>query len=145
MTNNADFSLLIVENDPTCLEMCRNIITMQFPKMIVHTAKNTEEAINEYKVHKDEIVLTDIFDQSKYGITIAREICEINPGAFVIFITADNNITWESLKYNAERLPLKGLLYKPIDINEVINTIKEAVSILNTMSKHNCQQMSPQN
>jgi DNA-binding NtrC family response regulator len=137
MSYNTDISLLLVENDPTCLEMCQKIIAMRFKKMLIHTATNQAEAIVKYKDHKHEIVITDIFGQSKNGLIIAQKVCEINPTAIVIFISADTDIKWETLKPKAKKLCLEGVIHKPIDINELINKIKEAVSILKNNSNQN--------
>lgn len=130
MPYNTDVSLLLVENDPLSLEVCQNIIAKRFPKMMLHTALNQIEAIDKYKEQKHEIVITDIFGQTKDGIKIAQKVCEINPTAIVIFITADTDMIWNTLKPKAKKLCLEGLIHKPIDIKELVNKIKEAVSIL---------------
>lgn len=130
MPYNTDISLLIVENDPTALELCRSIISMRFPKMIVHTACNPADAIAKYKDQKHEIVISDLFAPKKDGIEIAKEICAMNPTTVIIFITGDTDTHWDTLKHKAKSLCLKGIIHKPINIAEVIDKITEAISIL---------------
>ena len=135
MPFNSDVTFLIVENDPASLEICRNIISMRFPKAVVHIASNTAEAVYKHKYHKHDIILTDLFSPKQEGIVIAREICEANPKSVVIFITADTDAHWDTLKHKANRLCLKGIIHKPIDINEVIDKITDAINIIGKRSE----------
>jgi DNA-binding NarL/FixJ family response regulator len=131
MTNSANISLLVVENDLKTLELLQNLISKRFPTMIVNTACNPAEAIDKYNDKKYEIVLTDLFDPQMFGLIVAREVCEINPDTLVVFITTDTGTHWDSIKHKAKRLCLLGIIHKPIQLPEVIDKIEEAIGIIN--------------
>ncbi len=130
MLPDANISLLLIENDPACLEICRKIIEKVFPELSVHTALNPDEARDLFKDQHHDIVVSDIFPPRKDGIQIAREVCKLNPDTLVIFITGDTDVTWDSLKPNARKLCLESVIHKPIDINEIIDKVKETVAIV---------------
>jgi YesN/AraC family two-component response regulator len=127
MPLNTRISILLVENDKETLKIFLSLIKAYFPKIVIHTAENPDDAIVKYKDYKHEIVITDIFTPSKDGIKIAQKICEIHPTVAVIFITADTDITWKTFEPVAKRLCLEGIIHKPIDMREVIQNIKEAI------------------
>ena len=131
MPYNADISLLIVENDKSCLDIFQSIVSLRFPKLIVHTAFDPAEAIAKYQDYRHNIVITDLFAPQKHGLVIAKKVCETNPQTVVIFITADTDTVWDTLKHKAKRLCLEGMLHKPIDLKEVIDKLTEAIGIIN--------------
>jgi len=137
MPYHTEISLLLVEDDKTSLEICRDIIALRFPKMVIHTAGNADEAMAKYKDQGHKIVITDLFPSKKAGIKIAQQVCAINPSTIVIFITADTDTRWDTLQHKAKRLCLEGIIHKPIDIMEVIAKITEAIGILNSHREHN--------
>lgn len=127
MPINSNISLLLVENDRIALELCRKVIENFFPKMVIHTAEDPDEALVKYKDYKHEVVISDIFYPRKDGIKIARTICELYQTTVIIFITGDTDTTWNALKPVAKKLCLEALIHKPIDIRELIKNIKEAI------------------
>ena len=69
-------NLLIVEDEITLNEELSNILSNFFKE--VKSAHNGLEALEEYKVYKPDIILTDISMPKMDGIKMSEEIKNIN-------------------------------------------------------------------
>jgi len=88
----------------------------------VATAGDGPEAIEEVKRQAFDVVFMDIKMPVMDGVEAFREIKEIKPDAVVIMMTA---YTLEDLVQQALEGGAYGVLYKPIDIDEMIALIEE--------------------
>ncbi len=130
MSVNPKISLLLVEADQIAIETCNRIIVMQFPELLVHTAIDADEAILLFKQHKYDIVISDVFLPNKNGIQIAREVCAEKPDTLVLIITGDQPLTWHIMEPFAKELCLRRIICKPLDVNDLIQSITEAIAVI---------------
>ena len=133
MSSGNDISLLFIEEDETSLGICVDVMRLRFPKLIIHSCLSPDEALKTFHEYKHDIVVTDIFSPKRMGgLRVASAICDAKPEAFVIFITGDSNIKLNHLKRNAHIFCLESIIYKPIDLRELLQKIEEAIAIAST-------------
>jgi DNA-binding NtrC family response regulator len=123
-------SLLLLESDQVAIEVCRKIIVMRFPQLLVHTASDADEALELFKAHQHHIVISDVFVAHKNGIEIAREVCGEKPDTIVLFITGDQPLTSQMVAHETRDLCLRRIINKPLDVNDLIQSISEAIAII---------------
>lgn len=100
---------LYVEDDEFIKESFSFMLKRYFKDVIV--AKDGEEGLDKFRKEKVDIVISDIRMPKMDGIKMAKEIKNINPNIYIIFVTAFNDI--EYLK-SAIELNIEGYLTKPI-------------------------------
>ena len=57
----------------------------------VDVADNGETGLQSYKNHTHDIVITDILMPKMNGDIMAKKITELNPDAFIVFVTASRD------------------------------------------------------
>jgi len=146
MLDIARISLLLIETEQAALEVCRDMIALHFPKLIVHAASDPDAALTLFKDQKHDIVVSDVCLPSEDGIRIAREMCSEKPDTLVLFITADPSLNRHIIEPFATELCLKRIIDKPLNIEELLSSISKAVEIIENRDNHrtfitdvNCQ------
>lgn len=92
---------------------------------ILFIGKNGKEALDFYKktaVYPDVIIM-DYRMPLKDGLIACRDILQLNSSQKIIFVSAD-----DSIKSKVEELGIKQILYKPVDIDLLVQNIEIAVS-----------------
>ena len=90
----------------------------------VLTASDAAEALELFKEHTPDIVITDVNMPVMDGVELAREIRSINADATYIVLTAySNEIVFEKFK----DLGFCAYLLKPIDFEDLFATIEKCV------------------
>lgn len=82
------------------------------------------EAVKTFKKIKPDVVFLDVIMDKHDGFYTLKEIREIQPDAIVILITAD---TTEETRQRLRKLKASAIIYKPYDINEVMDTANKLV------------------
>lgn len=85
-----------------------------------------KEALNFLKIRKPSLILLDIMMPKIDGFTVLKEIksnAETN-NIPVVFITAKND---DNIKQKAIEEGAADLIHKPIDINEVLEIVKQYI------------------
>lgn len=89
------------------------------------TASDGEEAVENYKKNKPDIVLMDLKLPKKSGIDATKEIIEYDSNAIIIAITAyGSTIGTKALEAGA-----KIVLRKPVRFNELKDLIEKYKSV----------------
>lgn len=116
-------SVLIVDDLTAIHEMLGAVIqptgyTMDF-------ADNGEEALRKYKAESFDVVLADISMQPMDGITLLQQLKAYDPDCVAIMMTgyASTDTAIKALKHGAF-----DYIQKPFKIDELIQTLKRAVS-----------------
>ncbi|NPA10805.1 MAG: diguanylate cyclase [Epsilonproteobacteria bacterium] len=93
----------------------------------VYVGKNGEEGLELYKKHTPDIIISDIRMPKKDGIAMVKEIKELNPHAYVIFITAfsDNDYLKEAIDLGVE-----GYITKPVDKKKLLNKLNFIANVI---------------
>ncbi|NJO91892.1 MAG: response regulator [Chloroflexia bacterium] len=122
--NMHDCTILVAEDDTTNFLYLQAILTTELKKRcnILH-AMDGREAVNMCKNNKDiDLVLMDIKMPYMNGYEATNEIKKINPNIAIIVQTA--YVTEEEMK-KAKEAGCDGFITKPIDENELLNSIGE--------------------
>ncbi len=82
------------------------------------------EAVKTYKKLLPDVVFLDVIMEKHDGFYTLEKIREIQSDAIVILITAD--VTKET-RERLEKLHASAIIYKPYDINEVMDTANKLV------------------
>ncbi len=92
---------------------------------IVSEAKDGEESVDFYRKQKPDLLLLDLAMPKKDGLTVVKEIMQIDPNAKIILITASDN-----QKIINQCLESGALSYisKPFDFNGVLKTITDILA-----------------
>lgn len=107
--------LLIVEDNPVALDLLKIPLERRCKKVI--TAKKGEIALKYFNNEAIDIVITDVKLEGKIdGITMVKDMRNINPNIPVIFMTAysDEEKIAEMVKLNAT-----SLIKKAVDLEEL--------------------------
>ena len=87
---------------------------------VVGKGYNGKEAIDLYSKHSPDVVFVDIMMPDGTGFHAIRNIHKINDKAKIIAVTADlTSSTHEKLT----NLKVHGLVYKPLDIEKILNLV----------------------
>src|SRR5437879_362789 len=114
---------IVVDDDIDTLDVfCEYLELNQF--RIVGKAYNGEKVAELYSKFKPDVVFLDVMMDNYNGIYALEQIRNVYPGATVIMVTADlTKDTSEKL----ERLQASAVIYKPFDINNVIDIVQNIV------------------
>ncbi len=90
-----------------------------------------KNAVELYEKLKPDVVLLDIMMPEYDGFYALENIKKIDPGAKVIMVTADLSHDVEKL----DRLKASAVIYKPYEIDKVIETIHNVHNGDNVLTK----------
>lgn len=117
---NRPTRVIVVDDDEDTIELFTEFLGMRGIK-VVGIGKNGKDALDLYKKHQPDAVLLDVMMPEYDGFFGLEKIKECNPEAKVIMVTAD--LTDETYR-KLESLNASAILYKPYDIENLIQTIK---------------------
>ena len=123
-----NFTLLYAEDDIDTQEALSNILEDEVKEL--YLAKNGEEALNLYKEHQPDIVLTDINMPIIDGIEMSKKIKEINHYTPIIVLTAFDDIN--NLKKTIDIGVDKYIIKPIIDFEVFFDTLESIAKILQT-------------
>ncbi len=92
---------------------------------IVSEAADGEEAINFYQEHNPDILLLDLAMPKKDGLTVVKQVMQIDRNAKIILITAsdDQKVINQCLQSGA-----LSYISKPFDFNGVLKAITDLLA-----------------
>ena len=115
-------SLLIVDDDPTFLDVLSELFSGEHQ---CHTASTAEEAVESMSSHDYDVIVTDVSMPGMSGEDLLGFVKAHRPGTPVVFISGSTN------EERAERLLLKGAfdyLQKPARLEEITRRVARAVA-----------------
>jgi len=123
-------SLLIVEDEKSLNSELSSMLSLLFSN--VYSAHNGIEGLENYKINKPDIVLTDITMPKMDGIEMSQEIKNLNREQSILVLSAhgDTNYMIELIDIGIDQFILKPfdkntLLYKLLKVSENIIYKKE--------------------
>ena len=94
---------------------------------VVATAEDGLTALDQFKRHRPHIVLADINMPGLDGLSLLSEIKQLDPETVVIFISAHSKFAYAQ---RAIQLGAFNYLIKPFSEEDLITTVKQAISVL---------------
>ncbi|NLM96206.1 MAG: response regulator transcription factor [Halanaerobiaceae bacterium] len=100
--------VIIIDDDPLVVESLKTILGVEKIE-IPAVGYNGTQAVEQYKIHKPDIVLMDIRMKNMSGMEAAQKILEIDPQARILLIT-----TFQDQEYIQKALSMgcKGYILK---------------------------------
>ncbi len=117
-------TVMLVDDDMDVLESTQYLLMDEGFDVI--TAKNGEEAINEFRSNKPQIIFMDIKMPVMNGYDAFYKIKKLNKNAKIVF-TSSYAIDNERFQ-KAKESTLSDLLNKPFDVDTMIKMIEKYVS-----------------
>jgi len=114
--------VMIVDDELFFREMLRDIL-VKAGFQVVAEASDGVEAVEQYRRHRPQITVMDIFMPEQNGIDAIREIISFDPDARILIYTGmgfDEDVE-VALKAGAREVILKTFL--PEEVTEVINRV----------------------
>ena len=131
--------ILIVDDEPLARQRLVRMIEKLEGNNIVAEAENAEEAMIAINEHDPDIVLLDVRMPGKDGLTLAREISQLDCPPAIIFCTAFDEYALDAFGTTAI-----GYLLKPIKAEQLQEALGKAQK-LNKVQRAAAQKPVPEN
>ena len=113
-------SILVVDDDPGMCETLADILEAK--GFVVQTALDGPSAIERMKADPFDLILIDVMMPGMNGVETLREIKSLRPEAMTVIMTGRSQL--EGLVSEALWTGVDGVLYKPFDVDAVIDMVK---------------------
>lgn len=124
MTMKKIIKILFIDDEQDACGLFKKIVGKKGFK--VFTATTAERGFSLYKKELPNLVFLDLVMPDTDGITLLKKIRKINPKQIVIILTGFGDI--RSAR-SAMRFGAYDYVSKPFDINAIIGSIKDALSV----------------
>jgi YesN/AraC family two-component response regulator len=125
MTNpRQSFSVLLVEDDKTTLDLLAIILTKKYPNAALYTAINARTGLELFTTHMPDIVITDINMPGMSGVQMAAKIWAIKPGSKLIVISG-NTGKLPLVNSNGEGFEIEHYIEKPVNFGKLFAAIEQ--------------------
>ncbi|MBJ6800853.1 sensor histidine kinase [Geomonas propionica] len=130
----AGASMLYVEDEADARQMVTRMLAMNYPNLTVYSADNGLQALELYRQHTPEIVMTDINMPVMDGIRMSREIKVINPDVRIIAVTAHSDTSYllSAIEIGVHHYVLKPLNYQ--ELFTVLDKVLEQIELKRLVS-----------
>nr|WP_317404909.1 response regulator [uncultured Helicobacter sp.] len=117
-------TILYAEDDNDTANLTSMVLEDYVGRLLV--AKNGQEALNLFKLHKVDLVITDILMPKMNGIELINAIrtSSTHPDVPVVITTAHTETKY---LLDAIRLRVDGYILKPINIEELLHALDKAI------------------
>ncbi len=126
------FSLMVVEDDKTALDLLTVMIARKYPEFRILTAENGKEGVELFARELPEIVITDINMPVMDGIEMARMIKTNKPDTRFIVLTAYTNRVY--LEKFLE-IGFSAYILKPVEFSKLFDAIDNCIAEM-TLLRH---------
>lgn len=112
-------SVLYADDEEQAREMMAKML--RWKGLVVHTAADGGEALSLFRIHKPEIIVTDIRMPVMDGIEVSRKVREICSVTTIIVASA---CLHEQHLADLDRLGVHSYLQKPIELEKLMSSIE---------------------
>ncbi|MGC4101721.1 LytR/AlgR family response regulator transcription factor [Ferruginibacter sp.] len=126
---------IIIDDEPKGRSILQQLLTLHAPQLhIAGIAANADEGLLLIDSHKPDIVFLDVEMPGKSGFDLLRELNNID--FKVVFVSAHNHYSLKAIKFHAF-----DYLLKPIDLDELKQTIAKLLQSAQSRSQEQLQEM----
>lgn len=117
-------SIFIIDDEAILHRLYKDVFAIKGHQVIAD-AFDGEEAVRKYTdmSPRPEVIILDHRMPNKDGLEAMQEILDIEPGAKIVFISADANVREQALNGGARSFGLK-----PVTIRHMLDLVEKAVS-----------------
>ena len=114
-------AVLVVDDN----ELARNLIAMPLSEVgfSVETAPGGHEALEKFKAHRHQVVVTDILMTEGEGIGLIRSLLESDPDLPIVAVSADPRTNPTSSLGMATKVGAKKTLAKPFTAYDLLSAV----------------------
>jgi two-component system cell cycle response regulator len=120
-----DIKVLYVEDEVFVREPFSEMLRRRVKEVVI--AKNGKEGIEMFKLHQPDVVISDIKMPLMDGLTMAREIRQLNQFVPIIITTA---FEFKDFLMKSIEVGINKFLVKPIDRNALVKALEEMTHIV---------------
>ena len=117
-------TVLVVEDSRAAFEILRHTLAGNDKYRVEYFCKNGDKLLEEYELHKPDIVVMDIILAGLNGIEITRRLKAVYPEARVVIITS---ISYQELWNEAFEAGAMAYIQKPYHLEQVIQAFDAAL------------------
>jgi PAS domain S-box-containing protein len=121
-------SILYVEDDLNFSRLFNAALGRRYPEAVLHFAVDGQSGLEAFKLHRPEIVITDINMPVMDGIGMAAEIKALNPQTIIIAVTGHSDV---HRLISAIEAGINHYLLKPIDFSKLYSVIDTSIIQIN--------------
>lgn len=114
-----DAPLLLIEDTPSLQLVYRSVLQSAGYKVVC--ASDAQEGLAAFRKHRPHVVLLDLVLPDRDGLTLMRDMLQIDPSANVIVITANGSI---NKAVEAMRAGAHDFLVKPFDETRLLSAVE---------------------
>ena len=114
---------IVIDDDVDAVEVFGEFLEIKGVE-VIGKGYNGLEGVNLYKKLRPDIVFADVMMPEFDGFYLLSNIKKINSNAKVVMVTADLR---EETKEKLTKLCADGIIYKPFEINYIINLIRTLI------------------
>lgn len=118
--------ILVVDDDDSVRRSLRK--TLEFLGHEVEEAVDGRAALEAYRAHPADLVITDVYMPDTDGIEGTIRLLMEFPDAKVIVMTGGGWVKREDMLADAKQLGASGSLPKPFTVEEVANTVRQVLA-----------------
>lgn len=128
-----ELNILLAEDEESVYAVERDMLSMFFKK--IDHAKNGQIALEMYKNHKYDLVLSDVNMPAMNGVDLVRAIKDLNKDQVVVMVSAQNDA--ETL-FELINIGVDSFILKPFRVEHAINSLyKVCKNIYETKKSRN--------
>jgi DNA-binding NarL/FixJ family response regulator len=118
------FKTLIVEDNPLFRQTILEILTTQFPSMVLEAAANGETALERIGEALPDLILMDIKLPGENGLHLTEDIKKKHPGVVVVVLTSYD---WPEYREAAYKFGANHFMMKGSSTNKEIVELIESI------------------
>ena len=132
MSSNQVFKTLLVEDSTTFRQSLREVLSTQFPSMLVAEAADGDEALEKVDTFDPHLIFMDVRLPGETGLELTRKIKESHPEMTIIILTSYDLPEYRkaAYEYGADSFLIKGSSTR----EEVVSLVESLVSFTDVAS-----------
>ena len=111
---------IMVVDDSRIVQMQLQRILSDSPYEVIYCCQNGEDAVDQYRALKPDLVTMDILMPGLDGLEAARKILEEDAEAKILMVSS---LAYDETLEEAKSIGAKGFLYKPFEPEEVLKSL----------------------
>ena len=123
---NRTISILFVEDDELILELQASVLRVKFPDVVFYTAVNGRIGLELFKIHRTDIVITDINMPELCGVQMSGSIHAIKPETMFIAISGKSENSYRPNSAN-KVFKFDHVIVKPVDLSNLFAIIEQCL------------------
>lgn len=121
--NNASITAIVIDDDIDTVSVLSDFLQLK-GITVIEKGYGGLEAVKIYEKLRPDVVFLDVMMKKYDGFYTLQKIREIQSDAIIILITADMT---EETRIKLLEMKASAIIYKPYDINEVVDVVNKLV------------------